>query len=84
MLKIKLQDKERALLHKAKSRIDIPSERITIVLLCDSGMKASQIAQILNLNPSTVRTHIKGYIENSLKDCRELILQAAPVLEICY
>jgi len=67
MLKIKLQDKERDLLHKAKSRIDIPSERIIIILLCDSGMKASKIAQILNLNPNTVRSHIKGYIENSIE-----------------
>lgn len=50
MLKNKLQNSERTLLHKAKSRTDIPSERITIIL---SGMKATEIAQIVNLNPNT-------------------------------
>lgn len=67
MLKITLHKNERALLHKAKSRTDIPSERITIILLCDSGMKAAEIGQIVNLNPSTVRSHIKSYLENSIE-----------------
>lgn len=67
MLKITLQEKERTLLHKAKSRTDIPSERITIILLCDSGMKATEIAQIVNLNTNTVRSHIKAYLESSIE-----------------
>lgn len=78
MLKITLQTNERLLLNKARSRTDIPSERITIVLLCDSGMKATEIARIVNLNPNTVRGHIRAYLEGSIEGLSRIYSPGRP------
>lgn len=66
MLKITLTKSEISLLHKAKSRKDIPSERVTAILLVNTGMKAAQISQVLNMHASTIRGYIKAYQNSSI------------------
>jgi transposase len=66
MLKITLSSEDRKRLHKAKTRRDIPSERITAILLISEGMSAGKVGAILDLNPNTIRVYIKSYMKDSV------------------
>ena len=66
MLKITLNSDEINVLHESKKRRDIPSDRITAILLINEGFSAIKVAKILNLNPNTVRGYVKSYIAQSI------------------
>lgn len=67
MLKITLNSDDKKLLHKSKSRHDIPADRITAILLVAEGIPATKVSTILNLNPNTVREYIKSYLKDSVE-----------------
>ena len=66
MLKIKLNSAEKELLHKSKSRNDIPTNRIFAILLAGEGMSAIKISEILNLNADTIRGYMKSYLKGGV------------------
>lgn len=77
-LTITLTEQERKRLHKAKSQQDIPEERVTMVLLAGKGMKAKDIAPIVNTNAQTVRRHLKSYLINSIDGLRRTFSPGRP------
>ena len=77
-LTISLTDESRALLYEAKSQSDIPDDRVTMVLLASEGIKAQQIAPLVNTNAQTVRRHLKAYILNSIDGLRRTFSPGRP------
>ena len=67
MLKLTLTENDIKQLNKARKNPEIPSERITAILLIAEGMTVKQVAKILNLKPPTIREYIKRYKKDSTK-----------------
>ena len=67
MLRLELTDTEKKILKDAKSRKDIPNDRITAVLLLAKGIKVPDIADTLGYSQETVRQCIKAYKRDSVE-----------------
>ena len=67
MLKISLTESAKKDLLIAKTRSDIPSDRITTILLVGDGLSASRVAAILGYHTNTVREYIKAYLNSSIE-----------------